>query len=107
MRCDRWNYRRDQTLGHPVIRLGVDHEGGAAFVKQRVCAITERRAFNVKCRFTLAALVHSQIGQIPDVGMWILGVVNAVMRVGRIEVTAAEVEAGPSHLPTVWMWIPC
>ena len=75
-------------VGHEVVRLGVDHNRGAAVVEQGIGAIAEGDPVNGERGFALASAINDKVRQIAKVRVRGLRIVDAVMGTGGIEVTA-------------------
>jgi len=81
-----------RRIGHQVICLRVDHQSGAAIVEERIRAVAERDGLVDERRFRLPVLAHHKIQQVTGVRVGILGIIDSVVRHGRIEMAAGRGE---------------
>ena len=78
-----------------IIGFSVDHKRCTAVMKERIGPVAECDASDRESRIALSFIIHGQILQITEMRVRILGVMDAVMGAGRVEMTAGGSKRRP------------
>lgn len=73
-------------VAHQVVGFRMDHQRSSTVVKERVCAVGERGAFDGEAKLAIAVRTHREIGQITEMRTRFLRIVDAVMGAGGVKV---------------------